>query len=304
VDPNLEMTEIGDRVLRAGGPALFFEKPKGHSIPVLANLFGTELRVARGMGRSDTASLREIGELLAFLRQPDPPRGMRDAWEKLPMLKQVLNMAPKEIRSPACQDVVWEGRDVDLSRLPIQTCWPGDAAPLITWPLVITRGPNKERQNLGIYRLQLLARKVQHRAEAALAEVEERPARLGELLEARARQQQAEGVGHRAVDQRHGTPGEQRADREAVANAGLERHFAPFLAGRFALHAPLLHDVAVGWRLGGRAEDGLARLEGRDFDMLDDEVQVLRRHARKRHVPSEKLFQSGCDRRRCHALFS
>ncbi|MDR3394957.1 MAG: 4-hydroxy-3-polyprenylbenzoate decarboxylase [Parasulfuritortus sp.] len=156
VDPYLEMTEIGDRVLRAGGPALLFEKPKGHSMPVLANLFGTVKRVALGMGEEDPARLREIGQLLAYLKEPEPPKGLRDAWEKWPILKQVLNMAPREVRSPACQDIVWEGKDVDLSRLPIQTCWPGDAGPLITWGLVITKGTRKPRQNLGIYRQQVI----------------------------------------------------------------------------------------------------------------------------------------------------
>lgn len=158
VDPYLEMTEIADRVLRAGGPALLFEKPKGGSVPVLANLFGTVRRVALGMGEEDPARLREIGQLLAYLKEPEPPRGLKDAWEKWPVLKQVLNMSPREVRSPACQEVVWEGRDVDLSRLPIQHCWPGDVAPLITWGLVITRGPHKSRQNLGIYRQQVIAR--------------------------------------------------------------------------------------------------------------------------------------------------
>jgi 4-hydroxy-3-polyprenylbenzoate decarboxylase len=156
VDPRLEMTEIGDRVLRAGGPALLFEKPKGHSMPVLANLFGTVQRVALGMGEEDPAKLREIGELLAYLKEPEPPRGLKDAWEKFPILKQVMNMAPKSVSSPACQEIVWEGKDVDLARLPIQTCWPGDAGPLITWGLVVTRGPRKPRQNLGIYRQQVI----------------------------------------------------------------------------------------------------------------------------------------------------
>ncbi len=158
VDPHLEMTEISDRVLRAGGPALLFENPKGYDIPVLANLFGTELRVALGMGQESTEALREVGELLAFLRQPDPPRGLRDAWSKMPLFRQVLNMGPKSVRSAPCQQVVLQGDEVDLNRLPIQTCWPGDAGPLVTWPLVITRGPEKERQNLGIYRMQLIGR--------------------------------------------------------------------------------------------------------------------------------------------------
>ena len=158
VDPNLEMTEICDRTLRAGGPALLFENPKGFNTPVLANLFGTETRVALGMGADNLSALREIGEILAYLRQPDPPKSLRDAWDKAPLLKQVLNMGPKLVKNAPCQHHVKEGADVDLNTLPIQTCWPGDAAPLITWPLVITRGPNKERQNLGIYRLQLLGR--------------------------------------------------------------------------------------------------------------------------------------------------
>jgi 4-hydroxy-3-polyprenylbenzoate decarboxylase len=156
VDPKLEMTEIADRVLRAGGPALLFEKPKGHAIPVLANLFGTVKRVALGMGEDDPSALREIGKLLAYLKEPEPPKGLRDAWEKWPVLKQVLNMAPKEVRSAPCQDIVWEGADVDLARLPIQHCWPGDVAPLVTWGLTVTRGPHKTRQNLGIYRQQVI----------------------------------------------------------------------------------------------------------------------------------------------------
>ena len=158
IDPHLEMTEISDRVLRAGGPALLFENPKGFSIPVLANLFGTEHRVALGMGQENVSALRDVGELLAYLRQPDPPKGLRDAWEKASILKQVLNMAPKEINNAPCQFHVKSGDAVDLTKLPIQTCWPEDVAPLITWPLVVTRGPHKERQNLGIYRLQLLGK--------------------------------------------------------------------------------------------------------------------------------------------------
>jgi 4-hydroxy-3-polyprenylbenzoate decarboxylase len=157
VDPRLEMTEIADRVLRAGGPALLFENPKGSSIPVLANLFGTVKRVALGMGEDDPSRLREVGKLLAYLKEPEPPKGLRDAWDKWPVLKQVLNMAPKEVRSAPCQEIVWEGADVDLSRLPIQHCWPGDVAPLITWGLTVTRGPHKKRQNLGIYRQQVIA---------------------------------------------------------------------------------------------------------------------------------------------------
>lgn len=158
VDPYLEMTEICDRTLRRGGPALLFENPKGYDIPVLANLFGTPRRVAMGMGRDDVESLREIGKLLAFLKEPDPPKGFRDAFEKLPIFRQVMKMGPKVLRSAPCQAVVLEKDEVDLHRLPIQTCWPGDAGPLVTWPLVITRGPEKERQNLGIYRQQLIGR--------------------------------------------------------------------------------------------------------------------------------------------------
>ncbi|MBK6401175.1 MAG: 4-hydroxy-3-polyprenylbenzoate decarboxylase [Rhodocyclaceae bacterium] len=162
VDPRLEMTEVCDRVLRAGGPAILFEKPKGHSIPVLGNLFGTARRVALGMGQESVVALRQVGELLAYLKEPEPPKGLRDAWEKLPVLKQVLNMAPKELSSAPCQEIVREGKDVDLSRLPIQTCWPGDVAPLITWGLTVTRGPqgladSRARQNLGIYRQQVIA---------------------------------------------------------------------------------------------------------------------------------------------------
>ncbi|HUX62363.1 4-hydroxy-3-polyprenylbenzoate decarboxylase [Sulfuricella sp.] len=157
VDPRLEMTEICDRVLKAGGPAILFENPKGHGIPVLANLFGTPRRVAMGMGEDSVEALREVGKLLAFLKEPEPPKGLKDAWDKLPLFRQVLNMAPKELSSAPCQEVVWEGADVDLASLPIQTCWPGDVAPLITWGLVITRGPLKKRQNLGIYRQQVIA---------------------------------------------------------------------------------------------------------------------------------------------------
>jgi 4-hydroxy-3-polyprenylbenzoate decarboxylase len=157
IDPKLEMTEVCDRVLRAGGPALLFEKPKGHSMPVLGNLFGTPHRVALGMGAESIDALREVGKLLATLKEPEPPHGLRDAWDKLPLLKQVLNMAPKAVSSAPCQEIVWEGKDVDLSRLPIQTCWPGDVAPLITWGLTVTRGPQKTRQNLGIYRQQVIA---------------------------------------------------------------------------------------------------------------------------------------------------
>ena len=158
VDPHLEMTEICDRVLRAGGPAILFEHPRGHAVPVLGNLFGTPRRVALGMGADDVEALREVGRLLAFLKEPEPPKGMRDAWEKLPVFKKILDMAPKKIGRPPCQERVIEAPDVDLSRLPVQTCWPEDAGPLITWGLVTTRGPHKPRQNLGIYRQQVIGR--------------------------------------------------------------------------------------------------------------------------------------------------
>tara|TARA_R110001592_G_scaffold86031_1_gene254011 strand:+ start:17374 stop:18858 length:1485 start_codon:yes stop_codon:yes gene_type:complete len=158
VDPYLEMTEICDRTLRAGGPALLFENPKGFDMPVLGNLFGTPKRVALGMGQEDVQALRGVGELLAFLKEPEPPKGMRDAWQKLPIFKQVMNMTPKDIRNAPCQEVVIKKDDVNLYNYPIQTCWPGDAGPLVTWPLVITRGPEKSRQNLGIYRQQLIGK--------------------------------------------------------------------------------------------------------------------------------------------------
>ena len=158
VDPNLEMTEISDRTLCAQGPALLFENPKGYSMPVLCNLFGTPKRVAIGMGQDSVAALRDVGELLAFLKQPEPPKDLLDLWDKRHDFKQVLNMPVKSVKKAPCQDIVIEGDQVDLGQIPIQTCWPGDVAPLITWPLVITRGPDKERQNLGIYRMQKLAK--------------------------------------------------------------------------------------------------------------------------------------------------
>ncbi|MDX1454635.1 MAG: 4-hydroxy-3-polyprenylbenzoate decarboxylase [Gammaproteobacteria bacterium] len=162
VATELEMTEICDRLLKAGGPAVLFEKPtvagEVSDIPVLGNLFGTPERVALGMGADSVAALRDIGELLAFLKEPEPPKGFRDAIELLPRYKKVMDMAPKRVKKPACQAVVLEGDDVDLGRLPVQTCWPGDAGPLITWGLVVTKGPHKERQNLGIYRQQVIGK--------------------------------------------------------------------------------------------------------------------------------------------------
>ncbi|HWM43510.1 MAG TPA: 4-hydroxy-3-polyprenylbenzoate decarboxylase [Burkholderiales bacterium] len=162
VSPRLEMTEICDRVLRAGGPALLFERPAGHDIPVLANLFGAVRRVAAAMGVAvegeNPGALREIGKMLAFLREPEPPKGLRDLWEKFPVWKQLLNMPPKTLSQASSQEIVLESKDVDLARLPVQTCWPDDAGPLITWGLTVTRGPAKARQNLGIYRQQVIGR--------------------------------------------------------------------------------------------------------------------------------------------------
>ena len=158
VDPYLEMTALCDRTLRSQGPALLFENPKGHRMPVLANLFGTPLRVALGMGRESVGALGEIGRLLAFLRAPDPPSGMKAAWESLPLLRKVLDMAPRRVRNAPCQERVTQEAEVDLSRLPVQTCWPEDAGPLITWGLVFTRGPDKSRTNIGVYRQQVIGR--------------------------------------------------------------------------------------------------------------------------------------------------
>jgi 4-hydroxy-3-polyprenylbenzoate decarboxylase len=158
VDPNLEITEICDRTLKRQGPALLFENPVGYSIPVLGNLFGTPKRVAMAMGQDDVSSLRDVGKLLAFLKEPEPPAGWKDLLEKAPKFKNALYLTPKEVKNPPCQEVVIRGEDVDLASLPIQTCWPEDVGPLVTWPLVITKGPNKQRQNLGIYRMQLLGR--------------------------------------------------------------------------------------------------------------------------------------------------
>ena len=158
IDPYLEMTEIADRTLKAGGPALLFENPKGHNIPVLANLFGTPERVAMGMGQNNVAALREVGKLLAYLKEPEPPAGFKDAMSKLPLLKKVLSMAPKQLQKAPCQEIVLSGDDVDLNQIPIQHCWPGDVAPLVTWGLTVTKGPHKKRQNLGIYRQQLIGK--------------------------------------------------------------------------------------------------------------------------------------------------
>ncbi|MCP3689538.1 MAG: 4-hydroxy-3-polyprenylbenzoate decarboxylase [Gammaproteobacteria bacterium] len=158
IDPNLEVTAVCDRTLRGRGPALLFENVGDSTIPLLANLFGTDQRVARAMGENQVAALREIGRLLAFLKEPEPPQGLKEAIKSLPIYRKVLDMSPKIIKKPKCRQTIIKGDDVDLSILPIQTCWPGDAGPLITWGLVTTRGPLKPRDNLGIYRQQVIGR--------------------------------------------------------------------------------------------------------------------------------------------------
>lgn len=158
ISPHLEMTALCDRTLRAAGPALLFEKPTGHNMPVLGNLFGTERRVAMGMGVANIGELRQFGQLLGALKEPEPPKGFRELLGMGSLVKSLWDMAPSEVRSPPCQDIVWEGDDVDLARLPIQHCWPNDVAPLITWGLTITKGPHKTRHNLGVYRQQVLDR--------------------------------------------------------------------------------------------------------------------------------------------------
>ena len=167
----LEMTEIQTRLLAQGGPAVLFQNPiradgQPSSMPALANLFGTVKRVAMGVtlggkARTTAADLREVGELLAFLRQPEPPRGLRDAWDLLPVARQVMAMRPQLVKRAPVQEVVLKGSDIDLSRLPIQTCWPGEPAPLITWPLVVTKGPSGAAEddfNLGVYRMQVIGK--------------------------------------------------------------------------------------------------------------------------------------------------
>jgi 4-hydroxy-3-polyprenylbenzoate decarboxylase len=161
----LEMTEIQTRLLAEQGPAVLFENVSGSdgkraSMPVLVNLFGTVDRVADGMGRKPQ-DLRELGETLAALRQPEPPDGIRDAIDKLPLLKTAMTMRPKTVSSAPCQEIIWQGDEIDLAKLPVQTCWPGEPAPLITWPLVVTKGPGGRREddfNLGIYRMQVTGR--------------------------------------------------------------------------------------------------------------------------------------------------
>lgn len=164
VDPRLEMTVIGDKLLRAGGPAVLFERPAGYKFPCLINLFGTPGRVALGMGATSADELRDVGRLLAALKEPDPPRSLKDAGRLLQMAKAVWDMKPAVLRHAPCQEMTAEGDAVDLGALPVQTCWPGDAGPLITWGLVVTRGPQnvpepRRRQNLGIYRQQVIGRR-------------------------------------------------------------------------------------------------------------------------------------------------
>ena len=159
VSPHLEMTALCDRVLRSAGPALLFERPTGHRIPVLGNLFGTPDRVARAMGMNSLTELRLFGELLARLKEPEAPKGLKDMTGLGSMVRSLWHMSPAQVRHAPCQAVVIEGDDVDLHRLPIQHCWPGDVAPLLTWGLVITQGPHKPRQNLGIYRQQLIGKR-------------------------------------------------------------------------------------------------------------------------------------------------
>jgi 4-hydroxy-3-polyprenylbenzoate decarboxylase len=164
VSPRLEMTAISDGVLQAAGPALWFENPTGYNIPCLTNLFGTPERVALGMGSSSIDGLREVGRMLASLKEPEPPRGLKDAGRLVQMAKALWDMKPALSRRAPCHEVVIEQPDVDLARLPVQTCWPGDAGPLITWGLVVTRGPQavaqpRLRQNLGIYRQQVIGRR-------------------------------------------------------------------------------------------------------------------------------------------------
>jgi 4-hydroxy-3-polyprenylbenzoate decarboxylase len=164
VSARLEMTAISDLVLRAGGPALWFQHPAGYKISALTNLFGTPKRVAMGMGADEVSELRDVGRVLASLKEPEPPKGLKDAGRLLQMAKALWDMKPAAVRSAPCQEEVREGADVDLAELPVQTCWPGDAGPLITWGLVVTRGPQsvpapRRRQNLGIYRQQVIGRR-------------------------------------------------------------------------------------------------------------------------------------------------
>ena len=179
VSPVLEITEICHRTLTDEGPALLFTQPKGSQVSVLANLFGTKERIAAALGITEPEGFKQLGGLLAALKTPSPPRGLGDAWQKLPLIKEILKMAPRTSRSGPCQEVVLVGQDVDLGAWPIQTCWPDDAGPLITWGLTTTRGPQSDRQNLGIYRQQVIDR---NRIIHALATTSRRRDRLSRLV--------------------------------------------------------------------------------------------------------------------------
>lgn len=157
VSPDLEMTEVSRRVLHQGGPALLFKNPSGYSMPVLANLFGTTRRITKAMGGETIEDLRRMGQFLAALKEPEQPEKLSDLFGMGSMLKSLMDMRPKEQKGAPCQEIVLEGKDIALHSLPIQKCWPDDAGPLITWGLVVTKGPNKKRQNLGIYRQQVIA---------------------------------------------------------------------------------------------------------------------------------------------------
>src|SRR5690606_34999340 len=158
VDPVLEVTEICQRSLRAGGPALLFERPRGSTVPLLGNLFGSMRRIARALGRESPAGLREVGRMLAFLREPRMPRGLREALRAFPDFAPLLHYRPRPVEQAPCREHVLEGADVDLGMFPVQHCWPEDAGRLISFGLVITRGPYKERQNIGVYRQQVIGR--------------------------------------------------------------------------------------------------------------------------------------------------
>ncbi len=158
IDPRFEITEVCDRTLRCGGPALLFERPTGHAMPVLANLFGTPERITLAMGRRSVAELRELGDLLGMLREPEPPARISDVLKRLGLVRSMLKMPAHTTTHPPCQTHRLQGDAIDLSRLPVLTCWPEDAGPLITWGTVVTRGPQRERQNVGVYRQQIIGR--------------------------------------------------------------------------------------------------------------------------------------------------
>ena len=157
VSPYLEITEILERLLLMKGPAVLFENVKGFSVPVVANLYGTIERVALGL-ESDEEGLEETGTFLAYLQHPEPPKGLIEAIKKLPFFAKIMSLTPKTVNRAPCQEVIIQGDDVDLSRFPIMTCWPGDVAPLITWPLVITQSPSGGPYNVGVYRMQVIGK--------------------------------------------------------------------------------------------------------------------------------------------------